>query len=117
MTSSMSLAASSRLRMAVMIGLAAIVIVLGLAATSNGAEAADVGYDGADASVVTSELGIMSGGLTTPGAFARWQGLTLEYRVLPAWFCGLNAVESWLSGRGYWQGYYNCGGTYFGMGY
>ena len=99
--------------MAVMIGLAAIVIVLGLAAASSGAEAADVGYEGAAASVVTSELGIIPGGLATPDTGARWEGLRVEYRVLPAWFCGLKAVESWLSNKGYWNGYYGC--TLFGI--
>ena len=91
-----------------MIGLAALAIVLGLAATSSGAEAADVGYEGAAASVVTSELGIIPDRLTTPDAGTQWQGLRLEHRVLPAWFCGLNAIESWLNGNGYWGGYYFC---------
>ena len=101
--------------MAAMIGLAAFLIVLGLAATSSGAEAAAVGYEGAAASVVTSELGIIAGGPTTPAAFARWQGLRSEIRLVPAaWLCGLAAIENVLN-RGdwdyYWAVWHTCKGN------
>ncbi len=109
----MRLVAGSRLWMAVMIGLGAIVIVLGLAATSSGAEAAEIGYEGAAASVVTSELGIIAGGSTDVSAAARWLGQRFQYEVTPRWiFCGLNAIESWLSGHGYWDGFYHSGCLY-----
>lgn len=102
----MRLAAKIWPQMAVMIGLGAVVIVLGLATTSSDAEAAGVGYEGAATSVVTSEFGVIAGGSTDVSIAARWLGQRFQYEVMPRWiFCGLNAIESWLSGNGYWDGF------------